>query len=148
MTLAPQGRREARRGVGQGMQTRAQETDCGACRMPVATRNETRAETVAAFAEEARGRNWTPKCVRRQRRAQVLKGLCLLGTVLVLRAPEAAGYLLKSHMYWERIGAHPHYVNTPVQAENASSWPYSSHCFNGPACGKHTPDFRCNPQCG
>ena len=145
---APQGRREARRGGGQGMQTRAQDTDCGACRMPVATGNETRAETVAAFAEEARGRNWTRKCARRQRRAQVLRGLCLLGTVLVLRAPEAAGYLLKSHMYWERIGAHPHYVNTPVQAENASSWPYSSHCFNGPACGKHTPDFRCNPKCG
>ena len=81
--------------------------------MPVATGNETRAETVAAFAEEARGRNWT--AARRQRRAQVLRGLCLLGTVLVLRAPEAAGYLFKSHMYWERIGAHPHYVNTPVQ---------------------------------
>jgi hypothetical protein len=72
--------------------------------------------------------------------------LCALGCVLVLQAHTASAYLVKSHLHWERIGAFPHYVNAPSQ--NGTSWPYSSYCFNGPACGKNTPDYLCNPACG
>ena len=85
---------------------------------------------------------------RRQRRpASRIPALVLLGVALVLQAPSAAAYLIKSHLYWERVGAFPHYLTEPP-GQQGGAWPRSSLCYNGPSCAKNTPDYRCNPDCG
>ena len=68
-------------------------------------------------------------------------------TALILQIPEASAYLVKSSLYWERVGVFPHYLTTPPGGIGAS-WPKSILCYNGPDCGKNTPDYRCNPDCG
>jgi len=85
---------------------------------------------------------------RRPRRpAGRMPALVLLGAALVLQAPAAAAYLIKSHLYWERVGAFPHYLTEPP-GQQGGAWPRSSLCYNGPTCAKNTPDYRCNPDCG
>ena len=69
-----------------------------------------------------------------------------MGAALLLQAPAASAYLVKSHLYWERVGAFPHYLTTTAGA--AGSWPKSQLCYNGPDCGKNTPEYQCNPDCG
>jgi hypothetical protein len=73
--------------------------------------------------------------------------LCVLGAALVLQAPAASAYLIKSHLYWERVGAFPHYLTTPPGGQSAS-WPKSTICYNGPSCAKNLPEYGCNPDCG
>lgn len=72
---------------------------------------------------------------------------CVVGAALLLQAPAASAYLIKSSLYWERVGAFPHYLTTPPGGVGAS-WPKSGLCYNGPGCGKNTPEYRCNPDCG
>ena len=72
---------------------------------------------------------------------------CVVGAALLLQAPAASAYLVKSSLYWERVGAFPHYLTTPEGGIGAS-WPKSGLCYNGPGCGKNTPEYRCNPDCG
>jgi len=79
--------------------------------------------------------------------------LYVLGAALMLHAPAASAYLLKSHLHWERIGAFPHYITTvgAGQATPTGKWPagpVNSLCYNGAGCGKNTPDYLCNPDCG
>jgi hypothetical protein len=70
----------------------------------------------------------------------------VVGAALLLQAPAASAYLVKSHLYWERVGAFPHYLTTTAGA--AGSWPKSQLCYNGPDCGKNTPEYQCNSDCG
>ena len=79
-------------------------------------------------------------------RLQSVCALCVVGAVLLLQAPAASAYLVKSHLYWERVGAFPHYLTTTAGA--AGSWPKSQLCYNGPDCGKNTPEYQCNSDCG
>ena len=77
---------------------------------------------------------------------------CVVGAALLLQAPAASAYLVKSSLYWERVGAFPHYLTTPcgntVPCALGGAWPKSGFCYNGPSCAKNTPDYRCNPDCG
>lgn len=71
----------------------------------------------------------------------------ILGAAFMLQLHSASSYLIKSHLYWERVGAFPHYLTEPPGLQGGA-WPKSSLCYNGPSCAKNTPDYRCNPDCG
>ena len=74
--------------------------------------------------------------------------LCVFSAMLVLlQAPAASAYLIKSHLYWERVGAFPHYLTQPTGGGTSFTWPRSSLCYNGPDCSKSI-DQLCNPDCG
>lgn len=95
----------------------------------------------AAHSEAAR-------CLGRSSQARSsLPVLFLLGTMSMVQLHSASAYLIKSHLYWERVGAFPHYL-TGKPGLPAVAWPISSLCYNGPSCAKNTPDYRCNPDCG
>jgi hypothetical protein len=95
----------------------------------------------AAHSEAAR-------CLGRSRQARSsLPVLFLLGAVSMVQLHSASAYLIKSHLYWERVGAFPHYLTEPP-GQQGGAWPKSSLCYNGPSCAKNTPDYRCNPDCG
>ena len=70
--------------------------------------------------------------------------VCVFSAMLVLlQAPAASAYLIKSHWYWERVGAFPHYL----AGGQSGPWPKSSLCYNGPDCSQSI-DKQCNSDCG
>ena len=87
-------------------------------------------------------RSWARRSLRRGPRAVL--ALCVFAVALVLQAPSCTAYLIKSFMHWERVGAFPQFI---MQRSRGATWPRSRHCWNGP-CGKNTPDYLCNPDCG
>jgi len=73
--------------------------------------------------------------------------LCVCVATMLLQAPAASAYLIKSHLYWERVGAFPHYLTQPAGGGQSFTWPRSSLCYNGPDCSQSI-DQLCNPDCG
>jgi hypothetical protein len=74
--------------------------------------------------------------------------LCVFSAMLVLlQAPAASAYLIKSHLYWERVGAFPHYLTGHSGGGQSFDWPRSSLCYNGPDCSQSI-DQKCNSDCG
>ena len=82
-----------------------------------------------------------------RREAAMASVLCVCVATMVLQAPAASAYLIKSQLYWKRVGAFPQYLTGPWGGQGGS-WPISTLCYNGPDCAPNMPDFMCNPDCG
>ena len=95
--------------------------------------------------ETRRPKRGTRHHVRRE--AAVASVLCVCVATMVLQAPAASAYLIKSQLYWKRVGAFPQYLTEP-SGGHGGSWPISTLCYNGPDCAPNMPDYMCNPDCG
>jgi hypothetical protein len=93
-----------------------------------------------------KGRRAWIHCRRQRSVLSVLRALCAVLVVAVMRGTGTAAYLIKSHLHWERVGAFPHYLAEP--ADGDLLWPKTTLCYNGPSCAKNGPDYQCNPNCG
>jgi len=103
-----------------------------------------RAAVWIAQGDGGAGRHGARQRCRRAAPPSAASAVCAVAAALVLCAPPGSAYLIKSFMHWERVGAFPQYI---TQKPSGSTWPRSRHCWNGP-CGKNTPDYLCNPDCG